>query len=70
MPGTLPLHVRKRKGAREGMEEFEVRRTGMLTTEEWCDPVSKMLHHMERCSVATGLSTRGFRLAAAFGSAL
>ena len=30
------------------MEEFEVRRRGMQTTEEWCIPVSKILHHMKR----------------------
>ena len=29
------------------MEEFQGERRGMLTTEEWCNPVSNMLHHMK-----------------------
>ena len=28
------------------MEEFEGRRRGMLTTGEWCNLVSNMLHHV------------------------
>ena len=28
------------------MEEFEGRRTGMLTMGEWCNLVSNMLHHV------------------------
>ena len=30
------------------MEEFEVERRSMLTAEEWCDPVSKISHHMKK----------------------
>ena len=37
------------------MEEFEVRRRGMLITEERWDLVSKISHHMEK----RGLSVEG-----------
>ena len=31
---------------RGSIEELEERRRGMLATEEWCNPVSNMLHHV------------------------
>ena len=36
----------KRVEMRGSMEEFDRRSRGMLTTEEWCNSVSKMLHHV------------------------
>ena len=30
------------------MEEFKWKRIGMPTTVEWCDPVSKMSHHIKK----------------------
>ena len=39
------VNVRERR--REGsIEELEGRRRGMLTSEEWCNPVGNMLHHV------------------------
>ena len=38
------MHVRRRR--RGSMEEFEVKKEGMLTTGEWCDPVRKMKKRM------------------------
>jgi len=40
-------HLRRRRRDEENMEEFEVKR-GMLTTGEWCDPVSKISHNMKK----------------------
>ena len=37
----------------------------MLTTGEWCNPVSNILHHMKK-GVEWGSGTRGLRLVAAF----
>ena len=37
---------KKRDEVNGSMEEFEGRRRGMLTTGEWCNPVSNMLHHV------------------------
>ena len=48
-------------GGRGSMEEIEGRRRGMLATGEWCNPVSKMLHH-----VKWAFGTRGLRIVAAF----
>ena len=48
---TLTLvHVGKMRGGmwKGIMEEFESRRRGMLITGEWCDPVSKIWHHMKK----------------------
>ena len=45
-------HSRAHKGEKEkgevkgNMEEIEGRRSGMLITGEWCNPVSNMLHHV------------------------
>ena len=39
-------NCRERKRGKGSMEEFEGRRRGMLTTGDWCDPVSNMLHHV------------------------
>ena len=36
---------RARKGG--SMEEFEGKRRGMMTTGDWCNPVSNMLHHVQ-----------------------
>ena len=33
-------------GGRGSMVEFEGKRRGMITTGEWRDPVSNMLHHV------------------------
>ena len=44
------------------MEEFEVRRRGMLTAGEWC----KMSHYIGRGRVGKGLGTRGLIIVAAF----
>ena len=37
----------------------------MLTTGEWCNPVSDMLHHVYKGS-SGGLGTKGLRIMAAF----
>jgi len=38
---------RARKEEKKRKEEIEgTRRKGMLTTGEWCNPVSNMLHHV------------------------
>ena len=37
---------RARKEGKVGMEEFEGRMRGILTTGEWCNPVSNMLHYV------------------------
>ena len=47
------------------MEEFEGGRRGMLTTGEWCNQVSNMLHHVLKV-VEWGLDTRDLRIVAAF----
>ena len=46
------------------MEKIEVRRRGMLTTGEWCNPVSNMLHHVYICvrGVGWGLGKRVLRI--------
>ena len=44
---VLNSRARKERGqVRGGMEEFEGRRRGMLTTGELCNPLSSILHHM------------------------
>ena len=44
-------HTHKRKKergeVRGNMEEFVGKRRGMLTTEEWWNPVRNMLHHVQ-----------------------
>ena len=37
-----------RKGGKRGevKEEFKGKKRGKLTTGEWCNPVSNMLHHV------------------------
>ena len=48
MPLTL-VHIRERRRGgrcRGNMEELVGGRKGMLTTREWCNPVSNMLHHV------------------------
>ena len=45
------------------MEEFEGRRRGMLTTREWCNAVSNMLHHVQKgLSGQWGIGHRGLRM--------
>ena len=57
------MHVRRGGKLRRIMEEFE----GVLTTGEWCDPVSKMSRHMKGFAWGGGLGKRGLRMVAAFG---
>ena len=40
--------------SRGNMKKIQVMSRGMLTTGEWCDPVSKISHHMKK-----GLSEEG-----------
>ena len=40
--------ARREKERGEGRRAEEGRRRGLLTTGEWCDPVSKMSHHMKK----------------------
>ena len=47
------------------MEEFEGRRRGMLTTGEWCNPVSNMFAPCVK-RVDWGLGIIGMRIVAAF----
>ena len=42
-PNSRALKGGKERGS---MEELEGRRMGMLTTGEWYNPVSNMLHHV------------------------
>ena len=51
------------------MEEFEGRRRGMLTTGEWCNPVSNILHHGVKV-VEWGFGTRGLGMLAEFWASI
>ena len=43
---------------KDKMEEFELSRMGMLTTVEWCGPVTMTSHHMKKGRVSKGLGIR------------
>ena len=46
-PNSRAIKGGKERGEVKGsMEEFDGRRRGMLTTGEWCNPVSSLLHHV------------------------
>ena len=49
VPNSRARKGRKERGEVMGsMEELEGSRMGMLTTREWCNPVSNMLHHVQK----------------------
>jgi len=46
-PSSRAHKGEKERGEEKGEHgEFEGRMTGVLTTREWCNPVSNMLHHV------------------------
>ena len=48
-PNSRAHKGEKERGEVKGnMKEFEGRRRGMLTTGEWCNTVSNMLHHVQK----------------------